>query len=309
MPDSIETGPAAKGPKLRSSDWVVVAYLVVESVLLLLFGRGREPLWPCYLAIHAAMIAGVFLLVRLPSSSGPGRILRDWYPALYIVLVFKQLGALVPAVHPRTFDDALLAWDVELFGRHPGEWFDAIASPLVTEVMRACWLSYFVIPFVVALPLYRRPDRGPFREAVFALVLGWLVSFLGYYIVPALGPGYFPEKVPAPESVTGAGATQSVALALFALEGRVHDIFPSGHTIIALLGLWLAARHRVRGWPLLVPVVAGLVAGTVYLRYHYGVDVLAGFAIAGAVVLVCAGRTRRLRPRGRGGALTSRASP
>ena len=60
----------------------------------------------------------------------------------------------------------------------------------------------------------------------------------------------------------------------------MHDIFPSGHTIIALLVMWLAKRHRVRGWPLLIPLVAGLVAATVYLRYHYGVDVLAGVAIA-----------------------------
>ena len=73
---------------------------------------------------------------------------------------------------------------------------------------------------------------------------------------------------------------KTVALALFSLEGRMHDIFPSGHTVIALLVLWLARRHRLRGWPLLVPVVTGLLLGTVYLRYHYGVDVLAGAVLA-----------------------------
>ena len=31
-------------------------------------------------------------------------------------------------------------------------------------------------------------------------------------------------------------------------------------------------------------VVAGLLIGTVYLRYHYGVDVLAGALIAGVVI-------------------------
>ena len=73
----------------------------------------------------------------------------------------------------------------------------------------------------------------------------------------------------------------------------MHDIFPSGHTIIALLVVWQAARHKLRGWLLLIPLVCGLVLGTVYLRYHYGVDVLAGFIIAAAVAA----------------AVTSRASP
>ena len=69
-------------------------------------------------------------------------------------------------------------------------------------------------------------------------------------------------------------------------NGDNRTSFPSGHTIIALLVLWQAARHRVRGWPFLVPIVAGLICGTVYLRYHYGVDVLAGIIIAAAIALM-----------------------
>jgi len=282
------------GPRLlRASDLVVISYLVVEAALLLVFGRGREPHWPWYLAAHAAMIAAVLLLARAaaPSRSRTLTILRDWYPAVYVLLIFKQLGALVPAVNPATLDDVLLSWDRAVFGGHPGALLDGLASPLFTEILRACWLSYFILPFLVAVPIYLRRERGAFHEAVLALMLGWLISFLGYFAFPALGPGYFPETIPAPDSVNAAGVTQSVALTLFALEGRMHDIFPSGHTIIALLAVWLAARNKLRGWPLLVPVVCGLIVGTVYLRYHYGVDVLAGAVIAAAVALcVRAGR-------------------
>ena len=267
--------------RLRASDVVVIVYLVLETVLILL-GRERLAGWPWYLLAHLAMIAAVLLLARYATQSKWRllHVVRDWYPALYIVLIFKQLGALIPAVHPKTYDDLLLAWDEAIFGGHPGIWFDGLASPLLTEVLRGCWLFYFPMPLLIALPLYLRKNRECFHETVLLLVLGWLVSYLGYYILPALGPGYFPEAIPAPECVNASGATQSVALTLFSLEGRMHDIFPSGHTIIALLALWLARRYQVRGWPLLIPVVAGLVMGTVYLRYHYGVDVLAGAAIA-----------------------------
>ncbi|MFQ5845590.1 MAG: phosphatase PAP2 family protein, partial [Planctomycetota bacterium] len=200
--------------------------------------------------------------------------------------VFAQLRVLVPAVHPRMYDDVLLRWDERLLGGHPGAWLDPVASPPLTEVLRACWLCYFILPFLVAVPLWRRGRTAVFDEMALALVFGWLLSFAGYYAVPALGPGYFPDRVPAPEVVSAPGVTQTTAHFLFSLEGRMTDIFPSGHTIIALLALWQAARHRLRGWPLLVPVVSGLVVGTVYLRYHYGVDVVAGVAVAGLVIAV-----------------------
>lgn len=266
--------------RVRPSDLVVIAYLFIEAILIL-SRMGRLTSWPLYLVIHIALIGGALLLAAAASKSRSRilHVLRDWYPALYIPIIFVQLRILVPAVHPRTYDDLLLAWDNALFGEYPGHYLDAIASPLLTEVLRGCWLSYFVLPFILGVPLYCRRDKGAFHETVLVLVLGWLVSYLGYYALPAWGPGYFHEKVPAPQCVHDGGVTQSMALFLFSLEGKMHDIFPSGHTMIALIVLWQARRHRLRGWPLLIPLVAGLVMGTVYLRYHYGVDILAGVAL------------------------------
>jgi len=296
---------SASGHSLRASDLVVIGYLLVESALIVLFARRPESDWLLHLGINAAMIAGIYVLIR---GAGRGRnrvmrIARDWYPALYVLAIFKELGVLVPAVHPATYDELLLVWDRAIFGDHPGSFFDAISSPFVTEIMRGCWLSYFVLPFVVCVPLYLRERRAAFDETVHALILGWLISYLGYYALPALGPGYFPDTIPAPECVNDPGVTQSVALTLFSLEGRMHDIFPSGHTIIALIALWQAARHRLRWWPALIPIVCGLVMGTVYLRYHYGVDVLAGFLIAAAVIafVTCRASPSACAPVPRGG--------
>jgi membrane-associated phospholipid phosphatase len=268
---------------------VFIAYLFVEGLLLIAAG-SRLPQRPFFLLVHVVMMAVIVLLARWPRLG----LLADWYPVIYIPVVFKMLQTLVPAVHPRTYDEALLAWDLALFGRHPGEWFDAVASPFLTEVFRACWLSYFLMPLLIVVPLYLRKNRNGFNEAVLALLLGWLLSFLGYFAVPALGPGYFPDRIPAPACVNQVGVTQTVAQGLFALEGRMHDIFPSGHAIIALLALWLAWRNRLRGRFMLIPLVTGLLMGTVYLRYHYGVDVLAGAVIAGGVILVAPRWHRRV---------------
>jgi membrane-associated phospholipid phosphatase len=65
-----------------------------------------------------------------------------------------------------------------------------------------------------------------------------------------------------------------------ALAAAQRDVFPSGHTMLTIISVVLAYRYRlrVRGFLLVLGIL--LVIGTVYLRYHYVVDLLAGVILA-----------------------------
>jgi membrane-associated phospholipid phosphatase len=78
------------------------------------------------------------------------------------------------------------------------------------------------------------------------------------------------------------------------LEQNKTDAFPSGHTAVALVSLLYAWKYRekVLFW-ILVPAVSALIVSTVYLRYHYVVDVIAGILLAALTVLI-APKTYRL---------------
>jgi membrane-associated phospholipid phosphatase len=74
---------------------------------------------------------------------------------------------------------------------------------------------------------------------------------------------------------------------LDALEGVQRDAFPSGHTAIAIVVLAMAARYQRRlFYPLLV-ITVSLMISTIYLRYHYVIDVIAGVLLA----VLCLGVT------------------
>ena len=63
------------------------------------------------------------------------------------------------------------------------------------------------------------------------------------------------------------------------------DVFPSLHTGITLyiLGFYkINGYHRVAG--VLTPLFAGIMLATVYLRYHYGIDVVIGVMLALAIL-------------------------
>ena len=67
--------------------------------------------------------------------------------------------------------------------------------------------------------------------------------------------------------------------------------FPSLHAAVSLVALVYAWRH-VRAWFwVLLPFALGLWVSTIYLRHHYVVDLLAGWALA--PVAVCAGAPPR----------------
>ena len=67
---------------------------------------------------------------------------------------------------------------------------------------------------------------------------------------------------------------------MFAVELTKKDCFPSGHVAVAIV-CWILARriHRPLGFVFGV-VAAGVILSTVYLRYHYVVDVIAGALLA-----------------------------
>ena len=70
------------------------------------------------------------------------------------------------------------------------------------------------------------------------------------------------------------------------LEGIKRDAFPSGHTAVTLVVLCLAYRFQKTLFWFFLPFVLALIAATVYLRYHYVIDVVAGIVLSVLTVFI-----------------------
>jgi membrane-associated phospholipid phosphatase len=58
------------------------------------------------------------------------------------------------------------------------------------------------------------------------------------------------------------------------------DVFPSGHTMMTLVMIHYSYRCQVRVRYLILVVGILVIAGAVYLRYHYVADIAAGILLA-----------------------------
>lgn len=226
-----------------------------------------------------ALIA--FLRARVSSPSKNLRILFDYYVIACIVVIFDGLGPLIRAVNPVDKDPALIAFDRWLFGVDPTVYLERFATPFRSDVLTFFYALYYFHPIVLGtlVLLDDRARPAPEREFgryAFTMVFVFFVSYVGYFVVPAVGPRF---------TVTHAGPLPRGAVArvidetLNALESNKRDCFPSGHTMVVIAVLIEAARRSKRTFWWFVPFAAGLLIATVFCRYHYVADVLAGLAL------------------------------
>jgi membrane-associated phospholipid phosphatase len=266
---------------------------LIGLVLLVLIFREQIPLWRSQLLFYT-LLFGLLFVLKLSSdrrgSEGLGGLLNDFSPIAFIITIYQSLGNIIQ--HLQTdIDPILIRIDFLLFGVHPTVWMERWITPWFTDLMSLAYLSYYFLPVTIVLTLYLRGRREEFRQAMFVLTFGYYLSFIGYILFPAIGPRFTQvhlHSIP----LEGSFVTDFVREALNALEHNKRDCMPSGHTQIALMVLFLARRYEKAIFCLFLPIVCGLILSTVYLRYHYVIDLMAGSALAIACILIAPGLHR-----------------
>jgi membrane-associated phospholipid phosphatase len=246
-----------------------------------------------YTAFFAALLACLVLLTCRADRNplAPWTIAADAFYPIVLNLAFPAMGVAVPAVRSKRFDATLFALDARLLG---GSWsvrLEPLVRPALTEVMSACYLFFMPLLFfhLVRFFFWRRERRAPFLAGLFTV---YGVGFLGYLLVPAAGPyGAFPGLFTVP---LDGGVLWHLNHFMVARGSNGVDVFPSLHTAVSVYILGFAYRHARREfWWLLLPV-AGICVSTVYLRYHYLVDVVCGFVLAALGIAASRYQARRL---------------
>lgn len=118
------------------------------------------------------------------------------------------------------------------------------------------------------------------RELMASLSFALVVGYGGYVLVPAVGPAVFQENEFSVSIWKEKPGVFREALKAVDENRIKKDCFPSMHTCISTLCLVFAFRYSKRLFFLFLPGIVGLIFSTVYLRYHYVSDCVAGIFLA-----------------------------
>ncbi|NWG04396.1 MAG: phosphatase PAP2 family protein [Syntrophaceae bacterium] len=256
-------------------------FFLLGLICLTLVFRDRIPLWRSLLLNYAMLLGLLFVLMLSSNRKGVRKtitFIQHFSPILFVVFVYESLGNLIQYLQP-DIDHALMKIDFLIFGVHPTLWMQQWIVPWFTDIMSLAYLSYYFIPVVFIAVLYLKNRGMEFDQSIFILTFGYYISFIGYILFPAIGPRYAMDHLYS-IPLEGSFITDFVRDTLNALEHNKRDCMPSGHTQMVLIVLFLAYRYEKVLFYILLPIVCGLILSTVYLRYHYVIDLMAGGALA-----------------------------
>lgn len=282
--------------RLQAEDAVTICYLGTVALLVAVSHRKIEAAW-FHLAVHMVWIALVLGVVWM-ANKWPSRFflhLRTWYHILSIPLAFRELHYLVHPINPKDIDSILVQWDWEIFGFHPTVWMERFTNPILTEYLQLVYATFYFLPLVLGFILWRQKQWEGLRASLVGVVTAFYLSYLGYFAFPALGPRFEMSHLQT-RPLEGLWLTHHIREILDSLELIQRDAFPSGHVGVSLLVLYYAWRYCRKAFPPYAIIVSSMIVSTVYLRYHYVVDVLAGFLLS-MVSGWLASRLRGLFPR------------
>ena len=204
-------------------------------------------------------------------------ILRDWMPLFFAISMYAYLYGLTEAVSTVNRDAELLAADRFIFGETPAVLFDAHISWWITELLSMVYMTMMFFPPTLLVCLYIKGDQKAFQRVSVGLMVICFLGYGGYFLVPAIGPVHFIPK--AFQNHLLGGAMTNIEQNLQQQSRTPRDCFPSMHVAIpTLMNCFAYSSFK----PFLVaglPLLTGIGLATLYLRYHYFVDILAGFIL------------------------------
>jgi len=275
------------GLDFRLTDVVTLGGLILFTLMGIAFNaRLRNPL-------TIAVFNVSFIAIYLVSLAVLPRLRRPWPRFLVrtavVQLTFLQVYKAANELQLVFFswqDDRVLAWEQALFGFQPLVAIQKHYSVPLNEWMFFVYVFYVVIyPALGAVIFFKRGEEA-YEDYLFQLGTVNFVCGLGFILFPVASPMNWPKIRTALTEPLTAGLFGAVAEWIRANVHQPGGSIPSPHCAVATVMWFMSWKHTRHGGLWLAPVIIALYVSTVYGRFHYVTDMIAGIAAGVFVILV-----------------------
>lgn len=259
-------------------EWVTFAYFLWLNSMIAVFHR-HIPHAGRYISLHFAILGAVVALAWSASrfSQPILRFVRDWYPLPLFIFSFEELQGLVHMIFPGWFDRYLIQFDFNFAGVHPSVWLNQFSSPSLNDFMQFAYMTYFLYLVILPAILWTSRDRPAFWTVMVSTAVAHDSVYAVSVLLPVESPYYSLAHLQTEPLI---GGVFTATIGLVEHFGRVHGAaFPSAHVAGSTVALLAARRYRLWLFWIFLPFYISMCVATVYGRYHYVADVLAGIAV------------------------------
>ena len=210
--------------------------------------------------------------------------LRETLPFAFCISIYTNMHDMVHLVNPNDVDNKLIVLDDYILGFQPAIYLEKFISPELTDFMYFSYSSFLFYILLFTMYLYVRKNYHAFRETLVSVILTFYIGYIGYVFFPAVGPKFTMAHL-FETSLSGSYITDRLS---FLMDYEIseytrRDCFPSLHNGVIFLILLFAFKHQKTYAFIFLPFAIALFISTLYLRYHYFIDMIAGFILATAM--------------------------
>lgn len=276
-------------PFLRASEYVVLAFFSYLTVLAFLLPVSRQVALVTA-GVNALVFGGLFLLAyadqfRRGEFLG---VVRDWYVPPLALLAYREVGWFAQPHTSTALEESWVVWDRLLLNEWGLKAIIEVLGPVIPSILELSYsLVYVMAPFGLAMfYVYGK------RERVDAFQFNFILSVLAVYTLYPYFPSEPPWTVfPGEDFPSYETIFRRFNGGLLRSQGIHTSVFPSAHVAGSFgvaFGLMRVLPEKPWVGRLSLLLAISIAIATVYGRYHYAVDALAGFGIA--VVATSAGK-------------------
>jgi membrane-associated phospholipid phosphatase len=150
---------------------------------------------------------------------------------------------------------------------------------------------YYFLLIILGLGLFFKKKIEELDNLTFTSAVAFYISFLGFILFPVEGPKHALMDLHNLE--LGGAFFTPLTQGLIEVAGIHGGAMPSSHVAVALVVLIYARRHvRFLYYILSLPILS-LFVSTVYGRFHYVSDVVAGLLVGWVSILLCDKMSKR----------------
>lgn len=228
-----------------------------------------------------------FLLSRLrfPLASLCSHLVRVMISFFLLMAMYKIIMFYIAVFNPINRDGTQQAIERSLFsGKLLSVWLEPLIHRPLTDLLSGAYVSWFILIYATVLVMVTHSRRAV-ADYVFTAIFTFYIGYFMYLLVPVMGP-IFTVNYAVP--VGGIDPLFSSGQALVS-----RDCFPSLHTgltVVMMVQIW---RYRRKWAWFYIPVGALIVCATIYLRFHYALDDIAGASLAIATTQIAPFMLRR----------------
>jgi membrane-associated phospholipid phosphatase len=275
--------------KLKAYDLVVIHFYFF-LLAINIFYHDRINLWVMWTLLDLGIIFFTLMNAYFENKYNNKfwRASHYWYIAPLILFTFKELYYLIAPIRQQDFDWLFIEIDRWMFGGDPAKFLLHYSFPLLTELLEIVYSMFYFLPIILSIALLKKNRFTALDFAVFSIIYGFYLSYLGYFTLPAIGPRFTLHNFSLlDQQLPGVFLTpylrKLIDIGESIPKGTIDpaavvqkDAFPSGHTMITLIVIYLSIKLKSRTRFFIIPVGTLLIFATVYLWYHYVIDLIGG---------------------------------